>query len=82
MDSDSCTREQSKEKDNQETSDGPKQEGISRNGKSDGGNIFLSARIRRAFFKHNETNKFLLDYGLCFLFPVCIIIYPIFFLFS
>jgi len=82
MDSDSCTREQSQGTDNQEKSDGPKQEGISRNGKSDGRNVFSATRIRRAFFEHNETDKLILDYGFYFLLPVSTILYSVFFILS
>ena len=82
MDSDSCRREQNQKEDTQEKSDGPKQEGISGNRKSDGKYVFPSMWIRRAFFDYNEVNKFLLDYGLCVLLPISIIAYPVFFLFS
>ena len=82
MDSDSCTREQSKETDNQEKSDGPKQKGISWNGKSDGRNVFPTTRIRRAFSKHNEADKLILDYGFYFLLPVSTVIYSVFFILS
>lgn len=82
MDSDSYRCEQIKEEGTKESSDGPKQEGISGNLKSNGRNVFSAAGIRRAFSNYNETNKFFLDYGLLFLLPFGTILYTIFFIFS
>ncbi len=82
MDSDSCRREQITKEDTQEKNDGPKQEEILGNCKSNVRNVFPSIGIRCAFFNYNETDKFLLDYGFYFLLPISGIIYPIFFIFS
>ncbi len=40
--------------------------------------IFPSSRIRHSISFNNEMDRFLLDYGLHFLCPVCIIIWLLF----
>lgn len=79
MDSDSCTREQNQKGDSQESNDGPKQKIIG-NRKLNGRNVFSTVWIRRAFYDHNEIDKFLLDYGFYFLLPVGSLLYTTFFI--
>lgn len=74
--------EQTTEEGTQEKNDGPKQKAFSGNRNSNGINVFFANGIRCAFSDHNETNRFLLDYGFFVLFPISIIIYPILFIFS
>lgn len=76
MDTNSYTCEQTKQQITK------KQEENSGNDNVSIGNNDASIGIRRNFLSCNEINKFLLDYGIFLLLPICIIVYPIFFIFS
>lgn len=82
MNSDSYRREQTTEKDTSDKIDGPKQKTNSWNHKPNVRNVFPTTWVRRAFSKHNEADKLILDYGFYFLLPISTVLYSVFFILS